>query len=114
MLLLLSPVLLYPLFPIVVFAQINEIEQDSTAVEYMIIEGDSVPRTIIDLDEVILLNKLKFDNKEDRIRYLILRRKTIKVYPYAKLASDRLDSLNMRLESLKRKSDKNRYTKMKS
>ena len=46
------------------------------------------------------------------VKYLILRRKTLKVYPYAKLAAERLDSLNSRLESMKKKSDKNRYTKM--
>ena len=98
--------------PVIMFAQTNEVEQDSTVVEYLIIEGDSVPRTVIDLDEVMLLHKLKFDSKKDRIRYLILRRKTIKVYPYAKMAADRLDSLNTRLESLTRKRDKKRYTKM--
>ncbi|WP_298236739.1 DUF4294 domain-containing protein [uncultured Algibacter sp.] len=98
--------------PVIMFAQTNEVEQDSTEVEYLIIEGDSVPRTVIDLDEVMLLHKLKFDSKKDRIRYLILRRKTIKVYPYAKMAADRLDSLNTRLESLTRKRDKKRYTKM--
>ncbi|GAA4281761.1 DUF4294 domain-containing protein [Gaetbulibacter aestuarii] len=98
--------------PILGFTQTPEQEQDSTEVTYLIIEGDSVPRTTIDLDEVMLLQKLKFDSREDRIRYLILRRKTIKVYPYAKLAADRLDSLNKRLETLTRNRDKKRYTKM--
>ena len=59
-----------------------------------------------------MLNKLKFDSKEDRMRYLILRRKTIKVYPYAKLAADRLDSLNARLEKLTTKHEKKKYTKI--
>ena len=93
-------------------AQANYVEQDSTHVEYLIIEGDSVPRTAIDLDEVMLLHKLKFNSKKDRIRYLILRRKTIKVYPYAKMAADRLDSLNSRLAALTKKRDRKRYTKM--
>lgn len=99
------------LFPFVLFAQIKEFEQDSIPTEYLIIEGDSVPRVSIDLDEVMLLHKLKFDSKKDRIRYLILRRKTIKVYPYAKMAADRLDSMNTRLASLTRNRDKKRYTK---
>ena len=99
------------LFPIFVIAQINEVEQDTTTVEYIIVEGDSIPRTSIDLEEVMLLHKLKFDSKKDRIRYLILRRKTIKVYPYAKMAADRLDSLNKRLETLTKKRDKKLYTK---
>lgn len=97
------------MLPMLLIAQ--ETEQDSIVTEYIIIKGDSVPRTSIDLDEVMLLHKLKFDSKEDRRRYLILRRKTIKVYPYAKLASERLDSLTFRLNRLERKGDKKRYAK---
>ena len=78
---------------------------------YIIIEGDSIPRTAINLNEVTLLHKLKFDSKEDRKRYLILRRKTIKVYPYAKLAAERLQTLNERIASMDRKRDKKKYTK---
>ncbi len=98
--------------PILLIAQVDEKEQDSTStVEYLIIEGDSIPRTSINLDEVKLLPRLKFENKEERIRYLILRRKTLKVYPYAKLAAERLDSMNKRLAQLKRKRDRKKYTK---
>ena len=102
---------IFIIFPAIALSQVDVKAQDSTVVEYLIIEGDSVPRTIIDLDEVMLLHKLKFDSKEDRIRYLILRRKTIKVYPYAKMAADRLDSLSKRLATLTRKREKKRYTK---
>ena len=98
-------------FPLILCAQVKVIEQDSIPNKYLIIEGDSVPRTYIDLDEVMLLHKLKFDSKKDRIRYLILRRKTIKVYPYAKMAAERLDSMNARLATLTKKRDKKRYTK---
>lgn len=99
------------IFPLVLFAQLKEIQQDTIPKEYLIIEGDSVPRVSIDLDEVMLLHKLKFDSKKDRIRYLILRRKTIKVYPYAKMAAERLDSMNARMATLTKKRDKKRYTK---
>ncbi len=98
-------------FPFVFFAQVNKTEQDSTGVTYLIIEGDSIPRTVIDLDEVLILNKLKFNSKEDRIRYLILKRKTIKVYPYAKLAAERLDSMTRTLATLERNRDKKKYTR---
>lgn len=93
------------------FAQTNDIERDTIPTEYIIIEGDSVPRVSIDLDEVMLLHKLEFDSRKDRIRYLILRRKTIKVYPYAKMAAERLDSMNARMATLTKKRDKKRYTK---
>ncbi|WP_295986715.1 DUF4294 domain-containing protein [uncultured Algibacter sp.] len=98
-------------FPLILFAQVKVIEQDSIPNKYLIIKGDSVPRTYIDLDEVMLLHKLKFDSKKDRIRYLILRRKTIKVYPYAKMAAERLDSMNTRLATLTRNRERKRYTK---
>ena len=91
--------------------EVNIIEQDSTEVEYIIIEGDSIPQKSIYLDEVMILDKLSFKSKEDRRRYLILGRKTLKVYPYAKLAADRLNALNTRLQSLDRKRDKKKYAK---
>ncbi|MGZ0016638.1 DUF4294 domain-containing protein [Yeosuana sp. AK3] len=98
--------------PMVLFSQERTIEKDSTEYDYYIIEGDSIPRETINLEEVYVLNRLKFDNQADRMRYLILRRKTIKVYPYAKMAADRLDSLNARLEKLKTKHEKRQYTKL--
>jgi hypothetical protein len=92
-------------------AQIEPVVQDSTAVEYILVDGDSIPKTAIDLNEVLLLPKLKFASKEDRITYLILKRKTLKVYPYAKLAADRLTTLNERLQTLESKRAKKKYAK---
>ena len=106
--------ILYIIFflPLAVFAQIEPVEQDSTVVEYILIEGDSIPKTAIDLNEVLLLQKLKFESKDDRIKYLILKRKTLKVYPYAKLAAERLTTLNERLATLETKRAKKRYAKI--
>ncbi|MBG6133561.1 phage antirepressor YoqD-like protein [Aquimarina sp. EL_43] len=81
-------------------------------VQYYIIEGDTIPHEAIDLDEVIILGRLNFKDKLARRKYLILRRKTRKVYPYAKLAADRLISLNERLENIDSKRKKKRYIKM--
>jgi len=105
---------LFILFPIFIFSQIEEVKQDSLdydEYEYILVKGDSVATPAINLREVMLLHKLKFDGKADRKRYLILRRKTIKVYPFAKLAAQRLDSLNKRLERIEKKSARKRYTK---
>ena len=102
-------------FPQFIFGQderLNStIEVDSSERFFYFVEGDSIPREFIDLDEVVLLNKLEFTSKEDRRRYLILRRKTRKVYPYAKLASERLTSLQNRLDSIKSKRKRKKYTK---
>lgn len=86
-------------------------KSDTSEYIYMVIDGDTLPRQFIDLEEVFLLNKLKFDSAQERRAYLILRRKTRKVYPYAKLASDRLQTLNSRLETLESKRDRRVYTK---
>jgi hypothetical protein len=95
-------------------AQEPEVKQDSTDYEYdyILVEGDSIPKSAIALDEVLLLKRLRFDSTKDRKRYLILRRKTIKVYPYAKLAAERLETLNERLATMKRKRDRRRYAKV--
>ncbi len=92
-------------------SQAQIFSQDSTEVKPFIIKGDSIARTSIELDEVIVFNKLKFTSKEERIRYLILRRKTLKVYPYAKLAAERLVKLNQRLAKIKSKSQRRKYTR---
>ena len=90
----------------------DSVENDSIEKQYMIIAGDSIPREAIDLEEVVLLRKLKFNSNNDRKRYLILRRKTRKVYPYAKLASERLVDLNSRLDQIKTKRARKKYTKI--
>lgn len=90
----------------------DSVENDTIEKFYMIIEGDSIPREAIDLEEVVLLRKLKFNSNADRKRYLILRRKTRKVYPYAKLASERLVELNSRLDQIKGNRARKKYTKI--
>lgn len=95
-----------------VFGQSDTISHPEEDKRYMIIAGDSIVRESIDLDEVLILKRLHFKNNTDRRRYLILRRKTRKVYPYAKLAAERLTSLNERLGSIKSKRDRKKYTKI--
>lgn len=85
---------------------------DSVEEKMIIIEGDSVFRNSIELEEVFLFGKLNFDSYEEKLRYYILRRKTLKVYPYAKLASERLVELNDRLGRIKSKSKRKSYTKV--
>ena len=104
-------VILFLIYPLVLLGQKNEVKQDTMTSGYIKIAGDSIFRTSIDLDEVMLLHKLKFDSNEDKRRYLILKRKTVKVYHYSTLAAIRLDSLKTRLNRYQKKSDKKRYAK---
>lgn len=94
------------------FAQESIPVEDTLQNEYIFIEGDSIARQHIDLDEVLILGRLKFDSDLERRKYLILRRKTIKVYPYAKLASERLVELNSRLDQMKGRRARKKYTKI--
>ena len=70
---------------------------------------DTIPQFGIPLKEVVLFQPLKFRTIDELKKYLILRRRVIKVYPYAKLASDRLMILNNRLNNLKSKRSKKKY-----
>ncbi len=74
-------------------------------------ESGTIPELGITLDEVILFQPLRFQTIEELKKYLILRNRTLKVYPYAKLASDRLKRLNERINSIKKKNSKKKYTK---
>ena len=84
-------------------AQVREQQLDSVAEKMIIIEGDSIFRTSIALNEVYIFSRLKFSTYKDKLKYYILRRKTIKVYPYAKLAAERLVELNDSLTKITKK-----------
>ena len=79
--------------------------------ELMLLDGDSIPTYGIPLKEVVLFQPLRFKTRLELKRYLILRRKTLKVYPYAKLAADRLTILNERLDNLDNKRSRKKYLK---
>ena len=90
----------------------SQVEKDKDSIlltdKYIIFEGDTL---LIELNEVLLLKKLKFKSSYDRRYYYWFRKKTLKAYPYAKLAADRLNVLTERLENIKSKRRKKQYTK---
>ena len=90
---------------VTVFSQ----DENST---YFKIEGDSVFKKEIDLKEVVVYKPVIFADKQERLDYFVLKRKVLKVYPYAKMASERLAKLNDRLDKIKSKRKKKKYTKM--
>ena len=99
-------------FPVLIFGQTLAVQKDSIPENYLIIVGDTITNNAIILNEVKILPKLKFTSSDSRRRYLILQRKTIKVYPYAKLAAERLERLNERMVNLKSKRKRKKYTRM--
>ena len=76
------------------------------------IEGDSLATKSIDLNEVTIYPALEFSSFDDKLKYYTIKRKTLKVYPYAVLASKRLLELNRRLPLIKTRAKKKKYTKI--
>ena len=85
---------------------------NDTPTDYIRIEGDTIVKGSIGLNEVLLLPRRPFKNSEQIRKYLILKRKTIKVYPYSVMASERLKNLKDRLLIIKTKRERRRYTRM--
>ncbi len=97
-------------FFIIIYGQ--EKTKDSIDVQnFFVLSGDTIPRKSIPLDEVIIFQPLRFKTFDEARKYLILRQRTIKVYPYARLAAVRLEKLNERLKNLKSKSKRKKYLK---
>lgn len=99
------------LIPCFTFGQNEDIfSKDSSYLYngYIIFESDTV---VIELEEVQLLKKLKFENNTDRRYYYWFRKKVLKAYPYAKLAAERLEVLNQRLEQIESKQKQKKYIK---
>ncbi len=89
----------------------DEAPLDSISDYYVRFEGDSILLSSIPLEEVYIFGKLEFADKKEKLRYYILRRKTLKVYPYAKLAAERLVELNDSITKIKKKRHQKKYTK---
>lgn len=79
--------------------------------DLLLIEGDSIPKYGISLNEVVVFQPLKFKDRQELKRYLLLRRRVLRVYPYAKMAADRLEILNQRLSELNSKRSRKKYLK---
>ena len=98
-------------FLIFFFQLVTVFSQDENST-YFKIEGDSVFKKEIDLKEVVIYKPVVFADNQERLNYFVLKRKVLKVYPYAKMASERLAKLNDRLDKIKSKRKKKKYTKM--
>lgn len=97
------------LFTQALFSQQEKDTITSWSDRYTIFEGDTI---FIKLPEMQLLGKLKFKTNYDKRYYYWYRKKVLKAYPYAKLASERLEELNKRLSKIESKRKRKRYTKI--
>ena len=72
--------------------------------------------TIIDEDTIIIskvpeVEILAFKDYDEKLRYYILKRKILKVYPYALKAKTKLVAIQVGLDSIPKRRHKKRYTK---
>ena len=79
--------------------------------DYFVIEGDTIIHSEIELKEVVLFQPLRFENYDEAKRYVILRERTYRVYPFAKIAADRLEILTTRLDQIRSKRKRREYLK---
>ena len=86
------------------------ISQDNDVL--IMVEGDSIPTRSIGLEEITVFPPLVFKNYKEKVNYYTVKRKTLKVYPYAVLASKRLDKLKNRLKLIDGRANKKRYTRL--
>ena len=74
------------------------------------------PFTVIDQDTFFVadipeVEVLAFKDKNERSNYYILKRRVLKVYPYALAAKEKLINIQNGLDSIPKKRHKKRYTK---
>ena len=77
----------------------------------LILPGEKIPQSYIGLEEVVVYQPVKLNSNEEMKKYMLLRRRVIKTYPYAKLASERFTTLKERLGKMDKRRQKKRYAK---
>ena len=108
---ILARIALFLTFINFVQAQLTKIDPVK-AEDYFVIEGDTIIRSEIELKEVIVFQPLKFISYEEAKRYILLRQRTLRVYQYAKLAADRLNTLTERLDQITSNRKKRKYLRL--
>ena len=88
------------------------IHAQNDSLPMVILPGEKTPQSYIGLDEVVVYQPLRLNSFEEMKKYMLLRRRVLKVYPYAQLASERFTTLKERLDLIDRRSQKKRYAKI--
>ncbi|WP_035652462.1 DUF4294 domain-containing protein [Flavobacterium sp. ASV13] len=103
-----SILLFFILFSLSSRAQVTPKENQQMG--YALTEKDSILGDTIELPEIII-TKEKLDPEAQK-QFLILQNRVYKVYPYAKLAADRLTALNKGMARLNSNREKKKYFKI--
>lgn len=74
--------------------------------DFNVINGDTI--FLADIPEVEIL---AFKDKTERKQYFILKRRVLKVYPFALLAKEKLTRIQLGLDTIPKRRHKKRYTR---
>ena len=74
--------------------------------DFNIVNGDTI--FLADIPEVEIL---AFKDKTERKQYFILKRRVLKVYPFALLAKEKLTRIQLGLDTIPKRRHKKRYTR---
>ena len=94
-------IFIFPFLSLVVLGQEKVIVAD-----FEIINDDTI--FLSDISEVKIL---EFKNLKEKSQYHILKRRVLKVYPYAVIANEKLQSIHIGLDTISKRRHKKRYTK---
>nr|WP_315256259.1 DUF4294 domain-containing protein [uncultured Flavobacterium sp.] len=85
-------------------------KNDNIPMGYVLTEADSIFGDTIVLPELVIETHKMSD--EDKKQFLLLQKRVYATYPYARIAAERLKSLNRGMEKFTNKRDKKRYFKI--
>lgn len=95
------------LYLLIIFYSANSSNaQNKIIADFAVVDGDTI--FFSKLPEIEIL---EFKSKEERSRYFLLKRRVLKVYPYAVIAKEELNKIQSTLDSIPRRKKKKRYTK---
>jgi hypothetical protein len=93
------------LFLLLLFSSVNIFSQNIIK-DYVVEQGDTILLT-----EIPSIDIISFTDNKERWRYQILKRKVLKVYPYAIYTKQKLEEMENELDSISRKRKKKIHTK---
>ena len=94
------------LFLFYLFVFFHAKAQEIVVKNFIVEQGDTILLTDIPSVEI-----LSFVDSKERFKYRILKRKVLKVYPYALYTKQKLQEIEQNLEGISKKRKKKRYTK---
>ena len=93
------------LFFVFVFFHVKA--QEIVVKDFIVEQGDTILLTEIPSVEI-----LSFVDSKERFKYRVLKRKVLKVYPYALYTKQKLHEIEQDLEGISKKRKKKKYTKV--